>query len=84
MWKSGGPRTIKWTMNGVENLETERLILRPWEPKDADFVLDLYSRWEVQRFIGNPPRVMADRAEAEERIRVPAGTTTRCVSSSNW
>ncbi|KSU76621.1 Protein N-acetyltransferase, RimJ/RimL family [Pseudarthrobacter enclensis] len=57
-------------MNGVENLETERLILRPWEPKDADFVLDLYSRWEVQRFIGNPPRVMADRAEAEERIRV--------------
>lgn len=57
-------------MNGVENLETERLILRPWEPKDADFALDLYSRWEVQRFIGNPPRVMADRAEAEERIRV--------------
>ena len=57
-------------MNGVENLETERLILRPWEPEDADFVLDLYSRWEVQRFIGNPPRVMADRGEAEERIRV--------------
>ncbi|MFC9770547.1 MULTISPECIES: GNAT family N-acetyltransferase [unclassified Pseudarthrobacter] len=56
-------------MNGVENLETERLLLRPWEPKDADFVLDLYSRWEVQRFIGNPPRVMADRSEAEDRIR---------------
>ncbi|WP_314215055.1 GNAT family N-acetyltransferase [Pseudarthrobacter equi] len=56
-------------MNGVENLETERLILRPWEPEDADFVLDLYSRWEVQRFIGNPPRVMADRGEAEDRIR---------------
>lgn len=57
-------------MNGVENLETERLILRLWEPKDADFVLDLYSRWEVQRFIGNPPRVMQDRGEAEDRIRV--------------
>nr|WP_244266481.1 GNAT family N-acetyltransferase [Pseudarthrobacter chlorophenolicus] len=54
----------------MENLETKRLILRPWEPEDADFVLDLYSRWKVQRFIGNPPRVMADRAEAEERIRV--------------
>ncbi|WP_045732227.1 GNAT family N-acetyltransferase [Pseudarthrobacter chlorophenolicus] len=57
-------------MNGVEKLETERLILRPWEPEDEDFVLDLYSRWEVQRFIGNPPRVMADRTQAEERIGV--------------
>jgi RimJ/RimL family protein N-acetyltransferase len=53
----------------VESLETERLILRPWEPEDADFVLDLYSRWEVQRFIGNHPQVMRERAEAEERIR---------------
>jgi RimJ/RimL family protein N-acetyltransferase len=69
MWKSNTSGTITGTMNGVENLETERLLLRPWEPKDADFVLDLYSRWEVQRFIGNPPRVMADRSEAEDRIR---------------
>jgi RimJ/RimL family protein N-acetyltransferase len=53
----------------VKSLETERLILRPWEPEDADFVLDLYSRWEVQRFIGNRPQVMRQRAEAEERIR---------------
>ena len=70
MWKSGASGRITCTINGVENLETERLILRPWEPADADFVLDLYSRWEVQRFIGNPPRVMADRGEAEERIRM--------------
>ncbi|WP_309484145.1 GNAT family N-acetyltransferase [Pseudarthrobacter sp. NS4] len=55
-------------MNRVKTLETERLILRQWEPADADFVLDLYSRWEVQRFIGNPPQVMTDRAQAEERI----------------
>ena len=52
----------------VPILQTARLILRPWEPADANFVLDLYSRWEVQRFIGNPPRVMASRAEAQERI----------------
>jgi RimJ/RimL family protein N-acetyltransferase len=52
----------------VKSLETERLILRQWEPGDADFVLDLYSRWEVQRFIGNHPQVMRKRAEAEERI----------------
>ncbi|MDQ0730786.1 RimJ/RimL family protein N-acetyltransferase [Arthrobacter sp. B1I2] len=49
-------------------LDTERLILRPWEPDDAAFVLDLYSRWEVQRFIGNLPRIMTGIAEAEERI----------------
>jgi RimJ/RimL family protein N-acetyltransferase len=57
-------------MGGVKSLETRRLILRPWEPEDAGFVLDLYSRWEVQRFIGNHPQVMRERAEAEERIRV--------------
>jgi RimJ/RimL family protein N-acetyltransferase len=54
----------------MKGLETERLILRPWEPEDANFVLDHYSRWEVQRFIGNNPQVMRERAEAEERIRV--------------
>ncbi|VXC09839.1 Protein N-acetyltransferase, RimJ/RimL family [Arthrobacter sp. 9AX] len=57
----------------MKSLETERLILRPWEPEDAGFVLDLYSRWEVQRFIGNHPQVMRERAEAEERIRVWQG-----------
>ncbi|WP_181762494.1 GNAT family N-acetyltransferase [Pseudarthrobacter sp. B4EP4b] len=57
-------------MGGVKSLETKRLILRPWEPEDAGFVLDLYSRWEVQRFIGNHPQVMREFAEAEERIRV--------------
>jgi len=55
-------------MGGVTILETERLILRPWEPEDAAFVLDLYSRWEVQRFIGTKPRVMTSMAEAAELI----------------
>lgn len=50
-------------------LETQRLVLRQWEPEDAGFVLDLYSRWEVQRFIGNHPQVMRDRSQADERIR---------------
>jgi RimJ/RimL family protein N-acetyltransferase len=55
-------------MGGVTILETERLILRPWEPEDAAFVLDLYSRWEVQQFIGTKPRVMTSMAEAGELI----------------
>ncbi len=52
----------------MERLRTERLVLREWLPDDADFVLDMYSRWDVQRFIGRVPRLMADRAEAVERI----------------
>jgi RimJ/RimL family protein N-acetyltransferase len=52
----------------MPTLETNRLILRPWDMADADFVFDLYSRWEVQRFIGNPPRVLTELAEAQDRI----------------
>ncbi|MGN6197380.1 GNAT family N-acetyltransferase [Humibacter sp.] len=52
-------------------LETERLVLRPWrlDDHDIDFAYDLYSRWDVQRYIGRTPRVIADRAEAETRVR---------------
>jgi RimJ/RimL family protein N-acetyltransferase len=52
----------------MRTLTTERLTLRPWTPDDADFVYDMYSRWEVQRFIGTTPRLMEDPAEALERI----------------
>ncbi|WP_159801473.1 GNAT family N-acetyltransferase [Arthrobacter zhaoguopingii] len=47
---------------------TDRLTLRNWTEEDAGFVLDLYSRHEVQRFIGRTPRLMADPAEARDRI----------------
>lgn len=52
----------------VVTLHSERLTLRPYAADDADFVLDMYSRWDVQRYLGRTPRVMADRAEALERI----------------
>ncbi|MCU1518118.1 MAG: acetyltransferase, ribosomal protein N-acetylase [Pseudarthrobacter sp.] len=52
----------------MQTLETGRLLLRAWEPEDVAFAFDLYSRWEVQRFIGNPPQVMTHRSQAEERI----------------
>jgi RimJ/RimL family protein N-acetyltransferase len=48
----------------VKELETERLILRSWTAQDADFVFDMYSRWEVQRFLGTTPSVMQERDEA--------------------
>ncbi|GAC1385166.1 MAG: GNAT family N-acetyltransferase [Marmoricola sp.] len=51
-------------------LRSERLTLRPYESSDVDFVWDMYSRWEVQRYLGRSPRVMADREEAADRVRV--------------
>lgn len=54
----------------MEKITTERLILRPWQDSDVDFVFDLYSRWLVQRFIGgNEPKVMEHKSEAVERIQ---------------
>ena len=49
-------------------LESDQLVLRGWTDDDVEFVFDLYSRWEVQRFIGRAPRVMADRAEAADLL----------------
>jgi RimJ/RimL family protein N-acetyltransferase len=57
-----------WQDERVLTLETDRLTLRAWEPEDADFALDLYSRWEVQRFIGTVPQVMEGRHQAVDRI----------------
>lgn len=44
--------------------ETDRLVVRPYTSDDVDFVFDMYSRWEVQRFIGASPRVMQGTDEA--------------------
>lgn len=51
-------------MGPMRELTTTRLRLRSWSSDDADFLFDMYSRWEVQRFIGQEPTVMAERAEA--------------------
>jgi RimJ/RimL family protein N-acetyltransferase len=42
--------------------------MREWTPADVDFVFDLYSRWDVQRYLGASPRVMAERSEAAAAI----------------
>jgi RimJ/RimL family protein N-acetyltransferase len=52
----------------VKRLETYRLVLRRWTLDDADFMFDMYSRWEVQRYIGLVPRVMVRREEAVDRL----------------
>lgn len=48
----------------MRTISTDRLLLRPWRVEDADFLLDLQSRWEVVRFLGNRPTVMTERSEA--------------------
>jgi len=53
----------------IPDLHTDRLLLRRWSPDDAPFAFALYSRWEVQRFLGRAPRVMTDPAEAETLVR---------------
>ena len=52
----------------MRELTTARLRLRSWSFDDADFLFDMGSRWEVQRFIGRVPAVMADRTEAVASI----------------
>ncbi len=41
----------------VPDLQTPRLLLRPWRESDADTALAIYSRWEVARYLGASPRV---------------------------
>ncbi len=45
---------------------TERTVLRPWRPDEAERLYDIHRRIEVARFIGGRP--MLERAEADARI----------------
>lgn len=49
-------------------LETERLVLRPWGPDDLAVVYDIYSRWEVARYLGRTPTVLTELAQAEASL----------------
>jgi RimJ/RimL family protein N-acetyltransferase len=48
--------------------ETQRLVVRPYRQDDLEFVFDMYSRWEVQRFLGASPRVFQTTDEALSAI----------------
>ncbi|MDH6236250.1 GNAT family N-acetyltransferase [Cryobacterium sp. CG_9.6] len=52
----------------MQLIHTERLLLRPFSVEDADFIFDVYSRWDVQRYLGAVPGVMASIDEALDRI----------------
>jgi len=48
--------------------ETERLLARPWTGTDADRHFDMYSRWEVARWLGSVPAALVSREESAARI----------------
>ena len=51
------------------HLETPRLTIRPWSHDEADRVLDIQSRMEVVKWLGDAePVLMKDLDEAHERI----------------
>ena len=58
--------------------DTERLLIRPYEPEDAPFVFDMYSRWDVQQFLGASPRPLQSTEEAATAIQ-----RWRAVGDSN-
>ncbi|WBB53567.1 GNAT family N-acetyltransferase [Verrucosispora sp. WMMD573] len=48
----------------MRTIASDRLLLRPWGEEDADFLLDLESRWDVVRFLGARPTLMNSREDA--------------------
>ncbi|GGL79577.1 hypothetical protein GCM10009706_17660 [Curtobacterium citreum] len=53
----------------MRSIVTDRLILRPWEEGDADFLFDLESRWETVRYLGADPTPMRSKSEAVASIQ---------------
>jgi arylformamidase len=48
--------------------ETERCWVRNWRADDAERVLDIYSRWEVARWLGSEPKVMEGIDAAHRQV----------------
>jgi RimJ/RimL family protein N-acetyltransferase len=49
---------------GQPAIGTTRCVLRDWRLDDAPRVLDMYSRWEVARWLGSSPKPMETMDEA--------------------
>jgi RimJ/RimL family protein N-acetyltransferase len=48
--------------------ETERCVMRNWRPDDAERVFDIYSRWEVAKWLGATPRAMQELGGAHQLV----------------
>ena len=47
---------------------TERLVIRPWEPAEAERHFDVYSRWEVARWLGSVPKPLESLDQSTQVI----------------
>ena len=64
--------------------ETLRLRVREYTPADAEFVLDMYSRWNVMQFLGSAPHVMQSLDEANAAIQRWRGVSAREPLEGVW
>ncbi|MFY9913346.1 MAG: GNAT family N-acetyltransferase [Nocardioidaceae bacterium] len=60
--------------------ETERCLVRDWRSDDIDRVLDIYSRWEVAKWLGSAPRVMETIQQAKDAV----AHWSRINASDGW
>ncbi|MGH3359564.1 MAG: GNAT family N-acetyltransferase [Nocardioidaceae bacterium] len=52
----------------MSDLETDRIRVRMWRDDEADLLLEILGDFEIAKWLGVEPDVMADRAEALQRI----------------
>ena len=65
-------------------LETERIRLRLWRTDDVDRFLDLYTIWDVARWLGSTPTLLRSREEAVERIERWMARSTEEADRGLW
>ena len=56
--------------------ETDRLVVRSWTEAEVERVYDIYSQWEVSRWLGSSPKVLESLAEAGEVLQRWAARAT--------
>jgi RimJ/RimL family protein N-acetyltransferase len=64
--------------------ETERCIVRDWRPDEAQRVFDLYSRWEVAKWLGATPRPLETLEEADRVISRWAELNAETPDYGRW
>jgi RimJ/RimL family protein N-acetyltransferase len=48
--------------------ETDRCVVRNWRQTDAERAFDIYSRWEVAKWLGSTPKAMESREQADRLV----------------
>lgn len=49
--------------------ETERTVVRDWRASDQERVFDIYSRWDVAKWLGSDPRALDQPEQAGQTIQ---------------